>query len=763
MFSSIATDHRLRALLLAALLLLSCQIGSPEPAPTGTASPAGSPTETRAPTNSPSAATAATPAAESPTPQTPLTEIALADGTVALVPALEPHDYYDLFRSGVKDGAWTETEGILTLLRLIAGELDEADVPGAGRVENRMGTGVVHHAHDLLEDPDTPTETAAEIERLLALISPDRAALDAVSLSAEAFNAPPGGLARPAAQDQSCEDLESQGFSPEDVQPGTVCFIFILLQMEGQDYRVYYPVEWEEDEARKAWVDRALDAIIDTIPVYAGLGEVRPAHIIFSQRTEFSESREDAAGTQIPASFESDCAVAMYGISESLGPDVFKQMVAHELFHCFQDWNLFKKPYSQHFWWGEGSAQYFSNVVYPGVNFEHRAVDSFNVRSLNDSLMEMSYENFIFFQHLANHIGNQGLVDLLEEMSFKGGSDAHAAYLADISYMPGLFQDLFVTFASTGVPDSGGGVIAPEEGVAVREKRPIDDEGDFAFEAEPWVGARYGLSYDEEKRFVQEAEEDGVGNYGIVEAKLRRDRSAWSSLPEEVRSSCDEDSPYLLITTIVKNSYTITAAVSKVEVAECDPCLLGAWDMDLASFEGYMQGVFESLGEGGFEMEISGHYYLTFLEEGRATSLRNDLTVRIPYEDPNADPSEAGQTLAVVINAHGEGTYTADGEVLTVLTWLEVTDNSTAYIGDGQVVVQLDGGMVNTSLFGQSGSAEVEIGPSAEESANETAPYTCSNTTLEITRPEGTVRFLRIEEIPPTAVPTEFPEGNPDP
>ena len=532
--------------------------------------------------------------------------------------------------------------------------------------------------------------------------------------------------------------------------------------MEGQDYRVYYPVEWEEDEARNAWVDHALDAIIASIPVYAGLGEVRPAHIVFSQRAEFSQGENVIAGSQEPASFESDCAVAMYGVSESLGPDIFKQMVAHELFHCFQDWNLFKKPYSQHFWWAEGSAQYFSNVVYPAVNYEQRATSHFNVNSLEQSLMEMDYENFIFFQHLANHIGNQGLVDLLEEMSFTGGSSAHAAYLADISYMPGLFQDLFVTFASTGVPDSGGGVIAPD-GVAVREKRPIDNEGDFAFEAEPWVGARYGLSYDEEKRFVQEAVEDGVGNYGIVAAKLRKDRSAWSSLPEEIRSSCEEDSPYLLVTTIVESSYTITAAVTEVEVAECDPCLLGAWLMDLASFEAYMQGVFESLGEGGFDMEISGHYYFEFMEEGRATSLRDDLTIQIPYQDPSADPSGGSQNLTFVVNAHGEGEYTADGEVLTLLTWLEVTDDATAYVGDGQVVVQLEGGMINTSFFGQSGSAEVEFGPGEDQSANETAMYTCNNTTLELTRPEGTVRFFRVEEIPPTEIPTEFPEGNPEP
>lgn len=145
------------------------------------------------------------------------------------------------------------------------------------------------------------------------------------------------------------------------------------------------------------------------------------------------------------------------------------------------------------------------------------------------------------------------------------------------------------------------------------------------------------------------------------------------------------------------------------------------------------------------------------------SGLRDDLTVRLQLPEPAGGDSGGNQGFDVVINAHGEGEYTADGEVLTMLTWLEVTDDLTAFALGGQVVIEMDAGQFNASFFGQTGSGEAEIGPGAEQTSNESAAYTCSNTTLELTRPEGTVRFFRVEEIPPTEVPTEFPEGNPEP
>jgi hypothetical protein len=49
----------------------------------------------------------------------------------------------------------------------------------------------------------------------------------------------------------------------------------------------------------------------------------------------------------------------------------FMQTIAHEMFHCYQVWNFPEQAddaWSVQDWWGEGTANYFSNVVWPKVN-----------------------------------------------------------------------------------------------------------------------------------------------------------------------------------------------------------------------------------------------------------------------------------------------------------------------------------------------------------------------------------------------------------
>jgi hypothetical protein len=364
--------------------------------------------------------------------------------------------------------------------------------------------------------------------------------------------------------------------------------------------------------------------------------------------------------------------------------------------------------------------------------------------------MQMSYHNFIFFQYLANRIGDQGVIDLLKAMSATGGPAAHATYLAGYPDMEGMFQDFVVSFLSEGILDTSGSAIQPN-GIAVSSLKTIADAGEFAFETTPFVAKRYGVVYAKEKRFLLEGNGEGNGRYSTVLNNLRKTKTAWSGLPEEIRSECNDGVLYALAVTSVKETYTYTIEATKVEKAECDPCLLGSWDIEPDSFEAYIMGLMAQSPEmpAGFTIEIAGHDYLKFYENGQITTLRDNF--RFAMGIPGAPQ------VITTINAHGDGQYSADGEFISMSNLIETVDTTSVTTADGQIVSTMSGSTTNVSIFGNSASLQTEDINSDQTADSATGAYICTAETLEITLPEGTVLFLRVEEIPPTPVPTPSP------
>ena len=71
------------------------------------------------------------------------------------------------------------------------------------------------------------------------------------------------------------------------------------------------------------------------------------------------------------------------------------------------------------------------------------------------------------------------------------------------------------------------------------------------------------------------------GTYTAVLLKKRRQLSAWSKLPEVVLGQCEDPTKYVaLVTTTDPQNTKLTIEVTKMQEADCDPCLLGAWEID---------------------------------------------------------------------------------------------------------------------------------------------------------------------------------------
>jgi hypothetical protein len=464
---------------------------------------------------------------------------------------------------------------------------------------------------------------------------------------------------------------------------------------------------------------------------------------------------EDSQSTlAYEVAFPSDepCPITILPLSIESGTGAYKQTIAHESFHCFQDWNFTMSPYSVHKWWGEGSAEYFSNVVYPETNDEHQWLRSYYARSIREPWFDMSYHNFLLFQFFGNRLGNPRLISLLDKISNSGATAGQASFLASYQNMDQLFSEFVVATMSRGVQDTGGGMIVFNR-FWLRRIETMEKEGQKQFVIDPFVAGRFMVKYEQERRFLEKPEEDEFVRHSMALDAERKNPGAWSELPPEVRSDCDRDEEYVLAVTSVQSPGMLTANIEQVEKAECDPCLLGTWDIDADSFEVFIDRLIEQTGMnalpigGSPEVKIGGHDYLQFGEDGRLQSRRVDFQLSIGI---NGTPA-----LVTTTDAQGSGDYSADGETIEVMNLVDQVNKIEASPGgSGSMILNPRSGTV--SVFGQLFSAP---GLSASEDLpSESAQYVCKQKTLEVTIPEyGEVIYNRVDQIIPTPVPTPSP------
>ena len=198
--------------------------------------------------------------------------------------------------------------------------------------------------------------------------------------------------------------------------------------------------------------EAAMEAMLASAAVYGQWGTIADATIIFSLLPY-----ADSSGTgfmSVPwqqMSPGEPCPILIYTDSFGVNLDQFKQAVAHELFHCYQAWNYpaVVNLYSANRWWVEGGAEYFSNVVYSAVDYEHRATPYFDANSTLKSILDMAYENAVFFQYLANQMGGPaGVLGLFDSLPISGGRSAQEGALANYGDMRGTLEGLRVSLTS---------------------------------------------------------------------------------------------------------------------------------------------------------------------------------------------------------------------------------------------------------------------------------------------------------------------------
>ncbi len=595
-----------------------------------------------------------------------------------------PTGFTDLLQSRMDSGEWTKGQGLVTLLKLFAGEIPAGEAGLGDGVLEAEGSGIMQLAADYLENGDDPS-AKAEITRLVNLLVPTRAMLDVYSRSEGAASKGPGMAAPRQYDPQECANLWASGF-PDTRTPSFLCFSAGERFLDSAySYRVYYPLAWEGDASKQAYYDATFQAMQDTVPVFRLYGEVKSIYFVFTTLADPDNPTTTLAVTNWEQfrPNEEACPVFMYPISLDLSIDDYKQTVAHEIFHCFETWNLHAQGigagYDSAEWWVEGAAEYFSNLVYPSNNYEYRFNDSFSLRSNSEALTSMNYENFTFFQFIANQAGGpSGVLAMLRTMPTTSGV---ANQITSLAAYPGI-NDLFELFArqvfDRQLMDTSGAMIPVPGSYAATDTISTTFTGLFI--AQPFVLTRFRLIFAGRQQYTTVSSVTG-GN-GHEAARVSGLPGTWAEIPANVYSGCRETSYILyVLTTQPGQTRDYSLDVTPTGEVPCDECLIGSWEATHDSYMSYMQSILETNGDVTVD-SVSGRMYAQFLDTGRSNAGYEDFVLHYTVATSDLSDNPMPIAFSMIFNGQSDGLFEADGANLVFSGEANFTVDLQALVGD---------------------------------------------------------------------------------
>lgn len=576
---------------------------------------------------------------------------------------LPPSDLTELYTQKVDSGEWSEGEGIIVLLQLAIGIPSVSiDIPSS--VDSLELTGIVRLARAYLEN-GSDENSKTEIKNLLEIFLPTQESLDAFSIpESEAFQ----GSAKLAAlklQETNCSTLWREGF----IGAPYPCLMFGQRTIGGKDYRIYFPLEWRGDATKIAVYQSTFDIIEQVSSVYSAYGTVPAMYIVF--RWDLDET--DPTGGIASATGggpSSACPVFIRPPAFSLEPNIYKQAIAHEMFHCFQDENIINyRPYTYDStaWFLEGTAEYFSNLAYPEVDYEYRNMQKLNERSLVRPLYQMSYGNFLFFQHMANQSGPEKIIEMMKSMPINGSLQDQLNAIVAYPGMIDLFESYTRQFLANQIADTSG-IIYPYSPL-FGQVNLITDTLTGEIKHNAFVLYREKFIYDQTGKEFTFTSSASRATVRIGTAPI--DFPSWQIPTWVVNTTCNRWE-YMTYSIGVSNnmsgqlaSYAINAADVPIDTP-CEQCLVGTWKLDPASYIIYANSLFPRSMNIATAVGWNGDMFMEYTAEGKAAATYTNFMVfyKGSFPDPNGGRPIQSNLEMKFIATSAVG-YTADASTIT--------------------------------------------------------------------------------------------------
>jgi hypothetical protein len=600
--------------------------------------------------------------------------------STTLVATEEPVEYappapaglIDLLYGGVEGGSWTYEQGLVDTLRLFTGETRVEQFAAVQQPSSTEGSGIVREAQLYLKSGQD-AGARAEIERLLGVIAPAPERLLEVADPELMTGARLPGYAARFNISEDCDALYKDGFPSGS---GLKCLLYKEGGISGQLIRIFYPLL----DMPLDYADAAYTGVMQSFEAFSKLApkgqspQMKGVDLLF---VVLPEIEDPSTLAMVPTTGGDDrCLIVVYlgAIQENEtkkgGPDDFGhflQTVAHEMFHCFQTWNFPAQAdasWKVQDWWGEGTAEFFSNVVYPELNNEWEWTSDFVYRSADTPLTEMSYENSLFFQYVANQQGNGGVLNIISAMPAQGNEAAQAAALGGLPSMQALFHDFGRGMMDGNIADTSKQLIPtlpfyvqPDHQIIVKEAniRMLD--------AEPFVLSRYTITFSEGYSYNVTRVLKGSAE-GYDAARLDVGLPAWTEFPEKVIAGCGPVTYYALLTSAQANggSFVIETSMIPDEELGCDECLIGTWDLDVPSYVDYLTSLMPSDESNQFNVDFAGGVWqIEFTKQAVFTGTYNFSTLYSIFQVNAPFGNNILTNLQLSIEGDISSLYAADG------------------------------------------------------------------------------------------------------
>lgn len=469
----------------------------------------------------------------------------------------------------------------------------------------------------------------------------------------------------------NCNSFWAAGFpDPEIAGEAVACDEFLPMVATHPSAMVYYTNSIAITEDSKLRLNLLAEALDYAFGKYVALGDMPTVKAIFYHRPHFGD-RNALASAMITHFTEGEsCPIMIYPSSNSLSKEYFQQLIARELFHCYQKKNAKEQVAAVNNlyigdWWFNGLAQMFSNIVYPSNDFEYSTV---HFAPLNASGLlyeqESSYRLVHFFQSYFNNSGASARVltnMMLRFPTTSGSSEAETAMrIPDVA---NKFHKYAEELTAENLKDSSG-VTAPltviptpiEVTNAVTQTISLEHSD---FTVKPYrlifpAGGKYTLS-------LTVSSPTKVTMRKVEETEFR-------PVLSEITTDCDQDRKYDIVMTSVNSipsGYTATLTIERQdnEACECDvnklpkdSCLVGAWVLDNSSLDSFMRRTLGSMPNSRYEGS-SGVYAAEFLASGEVVFKVQDFKTNVSLNHGAGRGSMVQTTNGTAVSRYSTGNH----------------------------------------------------------------------------------------------------------
>ena len=659
----------------------------------------------------------------------------------------EPPDFVEHMLAQVDSGDISLEEGVISSLKILTGEVKASEVYGEQELVFEAGWGLSNLAIEAYADASD--DDKAEIERLYNILHPPQENLDLYAAPDTESWRPPqlAALSLPALGTIDCRAIAGRGFPAESPEP-PICLLYQSFAAGGNEYRVYFPRDRRGDGSMMAYVEAAVAALRESQAVLEPFSDVGDINLVFTSLPGPSGVVAGVPGlVDSPGAASRACPVSVFPAYASYNTDDFKQIVAHEIFHCVSYWRKGTTGWRASFWYQEGMAEHFSNVVYPDNNLEIRTrLSSFDSRSADTWLMDMTYSNFIFFQYLENRFGNEFLISLLDALPPNGDANFQAAELASsVGGIQEIFHDFGKAYINREILDSGGTTIPNQVYYLPDNDHEIGEGASLFMFGEVFTISRYRLQFDDGIEY--EIFKDISGSPGEVSWKQEEAR-AYTEIPDELRTHCEEPENYIVLMTTAPPGASSSDTVDMdfdaniAENGRMDCCLVGTWEQQTNDIRSNLETI---LSGGATLTELSGTFLMSIDEERFMAFGPSNYQGTVVFPDE--------EVVTVRVDGASTGTFVLpDDEPLTI----RKVEESSAFV---------------ITLTGASATTSYPLAFGSPLAGSDSFAYTCTATTLTAftggLAPFTESVFTRISEVPMTPQPPEdlptSPGGGDDP